>query len=53
MHKLIDLTINEEQLKKTVESAKERNVIIPTLAQMKDPNKIPLICSEFLGTTNL
>ncbi|MDF2674516.1 MAG: hypothetical protein K0R09_2784, partial [Clostridiales bacterium] len=29
MHNLIDLRINEEQLKKTVESAKERNVVIP------------------------
>jgi len=53
VHKLIDLTINEEQLKKTVESAKERNVIIPTLAQMKDPNKIPAEIKEKLKTTGL
>ena len=41
MRKLINLEINENQLKKTIERAKERNIIIPTLAQMKDPNKIP------------
>ncbi|MCJ7689894.1 MAG: pyridoxal-phosphate dependent enzyme [Clostridiaceae bacterium] len=53
MHKLIDLEINEEQLKKTVESAKERNVIIPTIAQMKDPNKIPEEIKEKLKNTGL
>jgi cysteine synthase A len=51
--KLIDLTINEEQLEKTIESAKERNVIIPTLAQMKDPNKIPEEIKEKLKNTGL
>lgn len=41
MRKLINLDINEAQLKKTVQSARERGIVIPTLAQMKDPNKIP------------
>ena len=53
MKKLIDLTINEEQLEKTIESAKERNVVIPTLAQMKDPNKIPAEIKEKLKNTGL
>lgn len=53
MHNLIDLTINEEQLRKTVESAKERNVLIPTFAQMKDPNKIPAKIKEKLKKTEL
>jgi cysteine synthase len=53
VRKLIDLTVNEEQLKKTVESAKKRNVIIPTLAQMKDPSKIPTKIKEKLKTTGL
>ncbi|MFT5875285.1 MAG: cysteine synthase A [Clostridium sp.] len=53
MHQLIDLTINEEQLKKTVESAKERNVAIPTFAQMKDPSKIPAEIKEKLKKTGL
>lgn len=52
MHNLIDLRINEEQLKKTVESAKERNVLIPTFAQMKDPNKIPASVKEKLKNTD-
>lgn len=53
MKNLIDLTINEEQLEKTVESAKERNVVIPTLAQMKDPSKIPAEIKEKLKNTGL
>jgi cysteine synthase A len=53
VNNLIDLEVNEEQLKKTVESAKERNVIIPTMAQMKDPNKIPEEIKEKLKNTGL
>lgn len=40
MRKLINLETNEAQLKKTVQSAREKGIVIPTLAQMKDPNKI-------------
>lgn len=53
MDNLIDLTINEEQLNKTVEAIKERNIVIPTLAQMKDPNKIPESVKEKLKETGL
>ena len=38
---MIDLTINEEKLKRAVERARERNIIIPTFAQMKEPSLIP------------
>ena len=38
---MIDLTIHKEQLKRTVQKARERNIIIPTFAQMKDPLLIP------------
>jgi cysteine synthase A len=38
---MIDLFIHEEQLKRTVQRARERNIIIPTFAQMKDPALIP------------
>ncbi len=38
---MIDLTIYEEQLTKTVQRCKERNIILPTFAQMKDPRLIP------------
>ena len=53
MRNLIDLTINEEQLKMTVQSVKEKNIVIPTLAQMKDPNKIPTTVKEKLKKTGL
>jgi len=36
-----ELKINEKVLKKTVERAKERNIIIPTFAQQKNPDLIP------------
>ena len=38
---MIDLTIKQEQLERTVQRARERNIIIPTFAQMKDPALIP------------
>ncbi len=38
---MIDLTVNEAGLAKAVQRAKEKNVVIPTLAQMVDPKQIP------------
>ncbi len=38
---MIDLTINKEQLERTIKRAKERNIVIPTFAQMKNPELIP------------
>jgi cysteine synthase A len=38
---MIDLTINQEQLKRTIERAREKNIIIPTFEQMKNPELIP------------
>ncbi|MGD8736516.1 MAG: pyridoxal-phosphate dependent enzyme, partial [Anaerolineae bacterium] len=38
---MIDLTIYEEQLERTVQRARERNIIVPTFAQMRDPSLIP------------
>ncbi|MGD8813657.1 MAG: pyridoxal-phosphate dependent enzyme [Anaerolineales bacterium] len=38
---MIDLTIYKEKMKRSLERARERNIIIPTFAQMKDPNLIP------------
>jgi len=38
---MINLKINEDVLKKTVQRCRERNIIIPTFAQLKDPIKIP------------
>ena len=38
---MIDLTINEEQLERTIKRAREKNIVIPTFAEMKDPELIP------------
>ena len=38
---MIDLTIHEEQLERSVRRARERNILIPTFEQQKDPTLIP------------
>jgi len=38
---VIDLTINPEALERAIQRAKERNIIIPTFKQQKDPSLIP------------
>jgi cysteine synthase len=38
---MIDLIVNREPLQRAVQRANERNIIIPTFAQMKDPSRIP------------
>jgi len=38
---MIDLTINPKQLERAVQRARERDIIIPTFAQMKDPKLVP------------
>ncbi len=38
---MIDLRWDETQLKRTMQRAKERNIIIPTLKQMKNPELMP------------
>lgn len=37
----IDLTVYEDRLQRAVKRARERNIIIPTFAQQKDPTLIP------------
>lgn len=37
----IDLTVIPERRKRAVQRVRERNIIIPTFAQMKDPTLIP------------
>ena len=44
----IDLTIEKSRRKNAIKRAKERNIIIPTYAQMKDPSKIPAKIKEEL-----
>jgi cysteine synthase len=38
---MIDLTIHEDRLERTVQRARERNIIIPTFKQMRHPELIP------------
>ncbi|MFP4548170.1 MAG: pyridoxal-phosphate dependent enzyme [Fidelibacterota bacterium] len=38
---MIDLTIKEKQLQKTIQRCKERHILLPTFAQMKNPELIP------------
>jgi len=37
----IDLTVHKDRLERTVKRARERNIIVPTFAQMKNPELIP------------
>jgi cysteine synthase A len=38
---MIDLKKDGSQLKKAIDQARERNIIIPTFKQMKNPEFIP------------
>jgi cysteine synthase len=47
---MIDLSVLENRLARAVDRAKERQIIIPTFAQMKDPRRIPeAIRAELAG----
>ncbi|MBM3138086.1 MAG: pyridoxal-phosphate dependent enzyme [Chloroflexi bacterium] len=50
---MIDLTVYADRLKNTIQRARERNIIIPTFAQMKDPGLIPDKIKEELETIGL
>jgi len=50
---MIDLTIHEEQLKRGQKRARERNILIPTFKQMKDPGLVAPEIKEKLRTTGL
>jgi len=50
---MIDLTKHEEALEHNIQKAKENNIIIPTIAQMKDPGKIPAPIKEKLKNVGL
>ncbi|MBQ9648563.1 MAG: pyridoxal-5-phosphate-dependent protein subunit beta, partial [Oscillospiraceae bacterium] len=49
----IDLTVNKEGLKKNIAKARENNVIIPTIAQMQNPDLIPEKIKDRLKNTGL
>ncbi len=50
---MIDLQVMEERLERVVERARERDIIIPTVAQMKDPSLVPDKIKEELGGLGL
>jgi len=50
---MIDLTVHEGQLARTVERARERGIIVPTFAQMRDPSLIPASIVERLRDIGL
>ena len=49
----IDLTVHPERLKNSVTRALERNIIIPTFAQMKNPDLIPERIKQKLKSVGL
>ena len=49
----IDLTINKAGLENNIRKAKENNIIIPTIAQMQNPDLIPAKIKEKLSKTGL
>lgn len=49
----IDLTVYEEKLEGAVNRARERNIIIPTFAQQKNPDLIPASVKEELSKIGL
>jgi len=50
---MIDLTMNRENLNRTIQRARENKIVIPTLAQMRNPDLIPDKIKEGLKTTGL
>jgi len=50
---MIDLTVHEEQLERTIARARERGIVVPTFAQMKDPSKVPATIRKRLAAIGL
>ncbi|MGM9630018.1 pyridoxal-phosphate dependent enzyme [Butyricicoccus sp.] len=50
---MIDFTRDEEALACNIQTAKENNIIIPTIAQMKNPETIPEAIQQKLKTVGL
>jgi len=50
---MIDLTINKNILEKNIQKAREKGIIIPTFAQMRDPDTIPGFIKDRLKKTGL
>lgn len=49
----IDLTVHPDRLERTVKRAHERNIIVPTFAQMRNPDLVPAKVKEELSGIGL
>ncbi len=49
----IDLTVYPDRLERTIQRVRERNIIIPTFAQMRNPSLVPDKIKEQLKTVGL
>ncbi len=49
----IDLNVEPERRERAIQRARERNIIIPTFAQMKDPSLVPAEIKEKLANIGL
>ena len=49
----INLDIDKNRRARAIQRARERKIIIPTYAQMKDPTKIPIKVKESLKIVGL
>ncbi|HMD79827.1 MAG TPA: pyridoxal-5-phosphate-dependent protein subunit beta, partial [Anaerolineales bacterium] len=49
----INLTVHHDRRARAIERAREKNIIIPTYAQMKDPSKIPAKIADELKNIGL
>jgi cysteine synthase A len=50
---MIDLTVHAERLQRAVRRARERGILVPTFAQMKDPAGVPVKVSKELAGIGL
>jgi len=50
---MIDLSVNEAQRKKNIQRCREKGIILPTYAQMRDPTKIPAAVKKELAAIGL
>ena len=50
---MIDLTIDKKGLENNIRVAKENNIVIPTIAEMRDPERIPDAIKEKLKNVGL
>ena len=50
---MIDLTVHQERRKRAIQRVRERNIVIPTYTQMKDPTLIPATIKEKLKKVEL